>query len=187
MNKRNVWKWIILIGLVFGSLAVVTPPSEKVPLGIDLKGGISFTVEIVKSELEEQIKQKQPDLTGAALEEEVDTQAVRAKDNALEVIRNRVDSLGIAEPIIYAATFKDQERIIVQLPGLGAEREAEARGIIQDVAFLEFRLVHKENDEWVKDLETRRVAPNGYKWAENGNTYVRDLDAVKDEQMDKAF
>ena len=111
----------------------------------------------------------------------------RGREIALEVIRNRVDGLGIAEPIIYSSSYKDQERIVVQLPGVDAEKRVAARNSIESVAFLEFRLVHDKSDEWVAELFADGKAPKGYKIGERGGYYVRDEAAVPDEQMDRDF
>ncbi|MCX8041633.1 MAG: protein translocase subunit SecD [Thermodesulfobacteriaceae bacterium] len=60
-------------------------------------------------------------------------------NQVLEVIRNRVDQFGVAEPII---TKQGTDKIVVQLPGL---RDSErAINIIGQTAQLEFRLVDEE-------------------------------------------
>ena len=68
-----------------------------------------------------------------------------AKTNALKqnitTLRNRVNELGVAEPIIQQ---QGQERIVVQLPGV--QDTARAKEILGAVATLEFRLVDEKND-----------------------------------------
>ncbi|CAC9601176.1 Protein-export membrane protein SecD (TC 3.A.5.1.1) [uncultured Gammaproteobacteria bacterium] len=68
-----------------------------------------------------------------------------AKKNALKqnitTLRNRVDELGVAEPIIQQQGL---ERIVVQLPGV--QDTARAKEILGAVATLEFRLVDERND-----------------------------------------
>ena len=56
MDKHALWKWLILVALIFGSIALVYPPEDKVTLGLDLKGGTSFIVEIDKDQLRKEIK-----------------------------------------------------------------------------------------------------------------------------------
>ncbi len=67
------------------------------------------------------------------------------KRNALKqnitTLRNRVNELGVAEPIIQQQGL---ERIVVQLPGV--QDTARAKEILGAVATLEFRLVDEKND-----------------------------------------
>ncbi len=69
----------------------------------------------------------------------------QAKENALKqnitTLRNRVNELGVAEPIIQQQGL---ERIVVQLPGV--QDTARAKEILGAVATLEFRLVDEKND-----------------------------------------
>lgn len=62
-------------------------------------------------------------------------------NQAIEVIRNRVDEFGVAEPVI-AAQGKD--RILVQLPGISDP--ARAKELINKTAKLDFRLVDDSMD-----------------------------------------
>jgi len=68
-----------------------------------------------------------------------------AKTSALKqnitTLRNRVNELGVAEPIIQQQGL---ERIVVQLPGV--QDTARAKEILGAVATLEFRLVDEKND-----------------------------------------
>jgi preprotein translocase subunit SecD len=68
-----------------------------------------------------------------------------AKQSALKqnitTLRNRVNELGVAEPIIQQ---QGKERIVVQLPGV--QDTARAKEILGAVATLEFRLVDEKND-----------------------------------------
>jgi preprotein translocase subunit SecD len=68
-----------------------------------------------------------------------------AKSSALKqnitTLRNRVNELGVAEPIIQQ---QGSERIVVQLPGV--QDTARAKEILGAVATVEFRLVDEKND-----------------------------------------
>ncbi len=55
---------------------------------------------------------------------------------AIEVIRNRVDQFGVAEPVIAA---QGSDRILVQLPGV--KDPGQAKELINKTARLDFRLV----------------------------------------------
>jgi SecD/SecF fusion protein len=59
-----------------------------------------------------------------------------AIDQALEVIRNRIDEFGVSEPSI---TKQGNDRIVVQLPGV--RDPGRARAIVERQALLEFKLV----------------------------------------------
>ena len=114
---------------------------QKINLGLDLKGGTSFLIRLKKEE-------------GLAPTKEV-------LDQAVEVIRKRVDQFGVSEPVI---TPEGQDRILVQIPGLDAEKIAEAREQLRKVAKLEFRLVHPQSDQLVAAIERGEAPiPPGYR------------------------
>ena len=95
---------------------------RSINLGLDLQGGIHLVMEVVTEGLE-------PD------------QARDAVDRAQEVVRNRVDQFGVAEPTIQR---QGENRIIVELPGLqDVER---AKNLIGQTALLEFQLLEPEED-----------------------------------------
>ncbi len=71
----------------------------KIRLGLDLQGGSSFLVAMDTTSLT-----NAPDAESALSE-------------AVEVLRKRVDNLGVAEPVIQPA---GNNRILIQLPGLSA-------------------------------------------------------------------
>ncbi len=62
-------------------------------------------------------------------------------EQAIEVIRNRIDSFGVAEPYIAA---QGTERIVVQLPGLKDKDYEEAKNLINKAARLEKMIVSSE-------------------------------------------
>ena len=141
--KTSIWKWLILVVATAWSVALVIPPKEKIKLGLDLQGGTSYTLEIDDSQ----------GLEGSVAD---------ARDRALEVVRNRVDSMGVAEPTIYP---DGEKRIVVQIPGMKADDRERASANIRKAAFLEFRMVHPKNDELVKNLFSDRKVPSGYEIA----------------------
>jgi SecD/SecF fusion protein len=65
-------------------------------------------------------------------------------DQAVEVIRKRVDSVGVAEPVIQPV---GENRIIVQIPGVSEADKASYRRQLERVAKLEFTLVHERSME----------------------------------------
>ncbi|PSJ36973.1 protein translocase subunit SecD [Zobellella taiwanensis] len=71
----------------------------------------------------------------------------------ITIIRNRVNELGVAEPLVQR---QGAERIVVQLPGI--QDTARAKEILGATATLEFRLVDESAD--VAAATTGRVPPN---------------------------
>tara|TARA_B100000749_G_scaffold280895_1_gene280585 strand:+ start:13243 stop:14958 length:1716 start_codon:yes stop_codon:yes gene_type:complete len=79
-------------------------------------------------------------------------------DQAIEVIRNRIDEFGVSEPLI---TAQGDDRILVQLPGV--KDSASAKELINRTARLSFRLVHDEfGDEKVAELVQQAEKDGGY-------------------------
>ncbi|MFA6978143.1 MAG: protein translocase subunit SecD [Ignavibacteriaceae bacterium] len=74
-------------------------------------------------------------------------QSEEAVTRAKEIIRNRVDQYGVAEPSIQ---LQGERRIIVELPGVA--KEEEARQLLQGTALLEFKLL-KEPEFTFKVME----------------------------------
>jgi protein-export membrane protein SecD len=88
--------------------------AQSLRLGLDLKGGMHLVLEVDKE--------------GLPADEARDVM-----DRALEVINNRIDEFGVAEPSIQR---EGDNRIIVQLPGLKDEQRA--KRLIGRTALLEF-------------------------------------------------
>ncbi|MGH7681802.1 MAG: protein translocase subunit SecD [Candidatus Eiseniibacteriota bacterium] len=95
---------------------------QSIKLGLDLQGGMYLLLEVDKSKL------------GPA-------EAKNAVDQALQIIRNRIDQFGVAEPSIQK---QGDDRILIQLPGLLDQERA--KELIGQTALLEFKLV-KTDDE----------------------------------------
>ncbi len=72
---------------------------------------------------------------------ETDYVKKRAIDQALEIIRNRIDQFGVSEPEI---TLQGTDRILVQLPGVRDPQRA--INLIGQTALLEFKLVDDEGN-----------------------------------------
>ncbi|MDT8450898.1 MAG: protein translocase subunit SecD [Wenzhouxiangellaceae bacterium] len=71
----------------------------------------------------------------------------------ITTLRNRVNELGVAEPIIQQ---QGTDRIVVQLPGV--QDTAEAKRILGSTATLEYRAVDEQNDPFEAE-RTGRVPP----------------------------
>jgi SecD/SecF fusion protein len=98
----------------------------KIKLGLDLQGGISIKVRMDTNQIA-QAEQK-----------------TRALDQAVEVLRKRVDRLGVAEPLIQK---EGENTIRIDLPGLSEQEKETAKRQIKRAAYLEFRMVHPQSEE----------------------------------------
>ncbi len=188
MDKNKLWKWLLLGILVLASLSLVTPVEKKVKLGLDLKGGSSFVVEV---DAEDVAKKLVEEGEAASVEElaesKLNERIKRVQEIAVEVIRNRIDVLGTAEPEIYP---EGDERIVIRLPGADADTRAEAKMQISRDAVLSFKLVDDESEAWVNEVIGAGQIPPGFKMGgqDRGGVYLlRDRAAMADDQLTRAF
>lgn len=125
--KKFSWRGLVIIVFVLGTVFFLAPlviknlpdwwGSKKLNLGLDLKGGMQILLEVDTSEL------AASEIDGAV-------------KNNIEIIRNRIDQFGVAEPSIQKL---GEKRIMVQLPGVKDHLAAE--NLVQKTAMLEFKLV----------------------------------------------
>ena len=138
-RKRSIGLVLTLLLLAFCIEAIV-PPEKKIRLGLDLQGGTSFLLRLVGEDGAE--------ITPTTL------------DQAIEVIRKRVDQFGVSEPVIAA---QGRDRILVQIPGLDTQQLAQTKEQLQRVAKLEFALVHPQSDSVLAQVDAGQgVLPPGY-------------------------
>src|SRR5216110_3666803 len=121
--RKRLLATLLAALLVAISIATIWPPEKKIALGLDIKGGTSFLIRLVPGD---------KPITKGML------------DQAVEVIRKRVDVFGVSEPIISPV---GSDRSLVQIPGLDTAKIQEARDQLSRVAKLEFRLVYPDNGE----------------------------------------
>ena len=138
-RKRLLAMTLMLLLVVF-SIATIWPPQKKIALGLDIQGGTSFLI---------RLKPGDKPITKGML------------DQAVEVIRKRIDVFGVSEPIISPV---GTDRILVQIPGLDTAKIQEARDQLSRVAKLEFRLVYPDNGQKLKAIdEGKDVIPPEYR------------------------
>ncbi len=118
-------------------IAQVNPPQEKIKLGLDLRGGTSFLIQLIEPEGE-----VTDPVTGVKRIEKRPITPTMV-DQAVEVIRKRVDSMASKDPVI---TPQGSDRILVQIPELDTASLAETREQLRKVAKLEFKMVHPNSD-----------------------------------------
>lgn len=114
MNWNRTFRVTSVFVVIFIAIFLSFPLNEKINLGLDLQGGSHVILECV-------------DTPNAP----VDNDAVI---RVLEIIRSRIDQLGVSEPVIQR---QGTRRILVQLPGV--ENPEAAVEIIGKTALLEFK------------------------------------------------
>lgn len=138
--RKRLLAAALMLLLVTFSIVTIWPPQKKIALGLDIQGGTSFLI---------RLKPGDKPITKAML------------DQAVEVIRKRVDYFGASEPIISPV---GNDRILVQIPGLDTAKIQEARDQLSRVAKLEFRLVYPDNGERLKAIDGgKEVIPPEYR------------------------
>jgi len=110
--RRSFWYLTITVVLVVGTFVLTLASGTKPVLGLDLQGGIEVRLQ--------QVGKQRP---GAVL------------DKAVDIIRNRVNGLGVAETEVK----RDGDQIVVDLPGVKDRNKA--RGLVGRTAELRFRPV----------------------------------------------
>jgi len=196
MDKNKLWKWLLLGFLVLWSITLISPPVDKkneqgvvvrkgkIKLGLDLKGGSSFVVEVDAADVaKKMVEGGEAESVEAIGESKLKEQVKRVQEIAVEVIRNRIDVLGTSEPEIYP---EGDSRIVVRLPGADTETRTEAKAQMSRDAVLAFKLVHQESDQWVRELMAAGQVPRGFKMAGSGEFYIRDRQ-VSDSELDRDF
>ena len=99
--SRGVWvRFFLVLGLLGGCLALAI--NVRPNLGLDLKGGAQF---VFQAEGTEQVPANAENV-----------------DKTLQVLRGRVDALGVAESTLVR---QGENRILVELPGVTSDEEAQ--------------------------------------------------------------
>jgi len=139
---RKRWLGLVLtVLLVAFCIEEVTPLDKRIRLGLDLQGGTSFLLRVVRENPEDVITK---DLM----------------DRAVEVIRKRVDTFGVSEPDIAP---QGEDRILVQIPGLDAEAMKATKEQLQRVAKLEFSIVQPGSEALLAEIAAgRAIMPPGF-------------------------
>ncbi|HEX3818084.1 MAG TPA: protein translocase subunit SecD [Chthoniobacterales bacterium] len=138
--RKRFLALLLMVLLVAFSVATIWPPDKKIQLGLDIQGGTSFLIRLIPGE--------RP-ITKENLQQ------------AVEVIRKRVDYFGGGEPVISPV---GTDRILVEIPGLDPAKIIEARQQLSRVAKLEFRLVYPDNGERLRAIDAgTEVIPPEYR------------------------
>ena len=128
-RRRSVFVLLLVLGLIAASLVVLDQRDTK--LGLDLQGGVQLVYEA----------------EGTAQQPNVTPEALR---RSLDIMRERVDALGVSEPELLQS---GERQIEVNLPGVeNAQRAAQQVGSTAQLFFY----------DWEANLldETCRSDPN---------------------------
>ncbi len=117
MSRRSLVSLLAIVVVAGGLLAASLAVGNRPLLGLDLKGGIEVVLVPVDD----------PDRPSEASPEELDV--------AVEIIRDRIDGLGVAEPDV----TRQGGRVVVQLPGISDQQRA--IDVVGQTAELRFRPV----------------------------------------------
>ena len=126
--RKNIFKLVFIILVVALAGVVVWPKGPEIKLGsyhkailvhkgLDLAGGSRLVYELDTSKVEP--KEREGAVVGV-----------------VRIIENRVNGLGVAEPVIAAAKIAGKDAIVVELPGI--EDSKQAIELIGKTAQLEF-------------------------------------------------
>ncbi|MCD4828846.1 MAG: protein translocase subunit SecD [Candidatus Cloacimonetes bacterium] len=99
---------------------------KQLNLGLDLQGGMQVDMSLDFDAVDRDWKEKERN---------------EAIESALQIIRNRIDQFGVAEPILHRVTGKN--RIVLQLPGV--KNFSRTKILIQQAALLEFKIVAEQS------------------------------------------
>ena len=114
-RRRNIFVLTTVVALLIGSLVVIFTKPTK--LGLDLQGGVQLVYEARPTKQQPKINQE-------------------SLDRALDIMRDRVDSLGVAEPELQRS---GSDQIEVSLPGVkNAERAADQVGTTAQMYFYDW-------------------------------------------------
>ncbi|MGQ9753823.1 MAG: protein translocase subunit SecD [Thermaceae bacterium] len=113
------WTGVLLLLALLGGMLLLWKPwakdEPKIRLGLDLKGGLRIV-----------------------LEADVENPTLDDLEKARTVLENRINALGVAEPLIQ---LQGQKRLVVELPGLSQKDQEKALKLIGQRAVLEFRIL----------------------------------------------
>jgi len=216
VTKRSLWRLTVTL-LICGACAYFFIPLSQVRLGLDLKGGVHFELEVqghealeadlrdTRDRLQDRLREKSfPDAqlklegdvlkatgvpadqrpaaekilresfsgydasftdTGFSLTQKAAYQKSLKDDankRALQIIENRVNQFGVAEPEI-TASGAEGNRIVVELPGVGDAERERIKGLLTTPGRLEQRLVAKADPTQGRGFPTREKAMEFFK------------------------
>lgn len=143
---------LFVIWPVFFKVEIGNWTREKFNLGLDLQGGAQVIYEADLSKVEK-------------------GEADEAISGVIDVIRSRIDALGVAEPVIQSTKIGDKRGIIVELPGITDVNQA--IDLIGKTAKLDFRTQGaKAQDFKETDLTGADLSKAAVQFDQSGNPEI---------------
>ncbi|MEN3943943.1 protein translocase subunit SecD [Prosthecobacter sp. SYSU 5D2] len=131
-SKRLYGTLLIFIATIF---AVITVNNMGIKKGIDLQGGSEFVVQLEPGKLDD----------GSSKPVTADS-----VQQAMAILEKRLNPEGVLD---LSMQPQGDDRILIQMPGVKAEEFANVREKIQQVAFLEFRIVHQQSASKLAEIQ----------------------------------
>jgi len=131
MRRKKLAPLVFIVLAAAVSLGAVLVSDTSPQLGLDLQGGVSVVLQPTKESSDEALSQ------------------------TIEIIRSRVDALGVAEPEI----ARQGDSVVVQLPGV--KNQQRAIELVGDTAELRFRPVLYSIPGDLDDLSSSTTAADG--------------------------
>jgi SecD/SecF fusion protein len=140
-RKRRVGAILSTIAAAFAVLILAVQPMEK---GIDLQGGNEFVVQL------------SPGIDGSGQAKIVTREAIQ---QAIGILDKRLSQGGAKDLMTQP---QGQDRILIQMPGITQDAIADVRKKIEQVAKLEFRLVHPQSSSKLAEMASSGTPVIGY-------------------------
>ncbi|HVL32724.1 MAG TPA: protein translocase subunit SecD [Actinomycetota bacterium] len=151
--RSRAWRGLLLIAVVIAAMwGVIVWKGYDPHLGLDLQGGVSVVLAPKEGQA---VKQG-------------------AIEQAVEIIRSRVDALGVAEPEI----GQQEDNILVQLPGV--RNQEQALGLIGQTAKLTFRPVLEQLPPESANVELGKDDAEKIPECDDPETFADDTEANKE-------
>lgn len=123
---------------------------------------------------EDSTVQGRPGLQAELTTEAFEAEREAALEQNITTLRNRVDELGVAEPIVQQ---QGEDRIVVQLPGI--QDTTRAKEILGATATLEFRMTYGSRSDWRDAEQSGRVPFDARMYRErDGNPVLLQRDII---------
>jgi len=132
-NRRRMLGTVLIV--LTSLFAVLSVRNMGIKRGIDLLGGSEFVVQL------------KPGVDDKGAEKPVTSDSVQ---QAIGILEKRLNPEGQKDLLLAP---QGEDRILVQMPGVKAEEFAEVRQKIQQVAKLEFRIVHEDSRSKLAEIQ----------------------------------
>ena len=101
MPKKIVWRMVLILAIVGLSLFLIYPPTEKIKLGLDLKGGSHLVLQVNTDDaLENEADQAREWLADSLIDESIPfSEIVRKEDRTLEILAEAPQEEAIRETL----------------------------------------------------------------------------------------